>query len=131
MGIIYLVNPIGEYLRPIDKDNRFLTGERLPPPKVNNDNVKFGKWENDEDSLRKRYEYRVGNVEVRIVIKIDSNILESFENHLKYNCFSKYVRNFQNKTNRKTKEWMLGIDINHAEGITLDEYSKYINHDLK
>ena len=125
MGIIYLVKPIGEYLRPIDKENRFITGERLPPPKVNCKNLKFGKWENDEKSLKKRFESRVGNVETRIVIQIDNKYLEEFETRLKNNCFSEYIKNYKNKTKRLTREWMLGIDINEAEKIILNEYEKF------
>jgi hypothetical protein len=73
MPFIYLVNPIGTELRPIDKDKRFETGKRPKPPKVNNLNVKIGKWESDIKSLIKRYEYRVGNVNVKIVLEVDKN----------------------------------------------------------
>ena len=38
---------------------------------------------NDFDSLKKRYDYRVGNVETRIVLSIDEADVKEFEKHLK------------------------------------------------
>ena len=52
---------------------------------VNDKNLKCGKWENDFDSLKKRYDYRVGNVETRIVLSIDEADVKEFEKHLKKN----------------------------------------------
>jgi len=125
MSYIYLVKPIGEKLRPIDKDKRFLTGERPMPPKVNEKNLKCGKWESDFDSLKKRYDYRVGNVETRIVLSIDGAKVREFEKLLKITCFKKYIKNFQNATGRKTQEWMLGIEIDEAEKMIKDEFNNY------
>ena len=121
MGIIYLVNPIGEYLRPIDKDNRFLTGERLPPPKVNNDNVKFGKWENDKESLHKRYsDVFQNNFILKVILKINGiSKLREFEKQVSKNCFKKYSRV------PLTREWMIGIDLVTAEKLILEEYNKF------
>lgn len=124
MPFIYLVNPIGTELRPIDKDKRFETGKRPKPPKVNNLNVKIGKWENDIKSLIKRYEYRVGNVNVKIVLKVDKNKIILFEKHLKQNCFKEFIKNYQESTGRNTKEWMYGISIDQAEKIILMELKK-------
>tara|TARA_B110000971_G_scaffold198168_1_gene214566 strand:+ start:663 stop:1028 length:366 start_codon:yes stop_codon:yes gene_type:complete len=120
MSYIYLV-------RPIDKDKRFLTGERLMPPKVNEKNLKCGKWESDFDSLKKRYNYRVGNVETRIVLNIDRAKIREFEKLLKTTCFKKYIKKFQNATGRKTQEWMLGIEIDEAEKMIKDEFNNYKN----
>ena len=125
MPFIYLVNPIGTELRPIDKDKRFETGKRPKPPKVNNLNVKIGKWENDIKSLIKRYEYRVGNVNVKIVLEVDKNKIIQFEKHLKQNCFKEFIKNYQELTGRTTKEWMYGINIDHAEKIILMELKKF------
>ena len=130
MSYIYLVKPIGQKLRPIDKDKRFLTGERPMPPKVNNKNLKCGKWENDFDSLKKRYDYKVGNVETRIVLSIDEADVKEFEKHLKKNCLKKYINNFQSASGRKTQEWMLGIQIDEAEKIIKDEFKKYKNNEV-
>ena len=127
MSYIYLVRPIGEKLRPIDKDKRFLTGEKPMPPKVNEKNLKCGKWESDFDSLKKRYNYRVGNVETRIVLSVDGAKVREFEKLLKITCFKKYIKNFQNATGRKTQEWMLGIEINEAEKMIKDEFNNYKN----
>ncbi len=124
MPFIYLVNPIGTELRPIDKDKRFETGKRPKPPKVNNLNVKIGKWENDIKSLIKRYEYRVGNVNVKIVLEVDKNQIIKFEKHLKQNCLKKFIKNYQESTGRTTKEWMYGISIDQAEKIILMELKK-------
>jgi hypothetical protein len=125
MPFIYLVNPIGTELRPIDKDKRFETGKRPKPPKVNNLNVKIGKWESDIKSLIKRYEYRVGNVNVKIVLEVDKNKIKEFEKHLKHNCFKEFIKNYQELTGRVTKEWMYGININRAEKIILMELKKF------
>ena len=125
MSFIYLVNPIGTELRPIDKDKRFETGKRPKPPKVNNLNVKIGKWENDIKSLIKRYEYRVGNVNVKIVLEVDKNKIIQFEKHLKQNCFKEFIKNYQELTGRTTKEWMYGIKIDQAEKIILMELKKF------
>jgi hypothetical protein len=128
MSYIYLVKPIGEKLRPIDKDKRFLTGERPMPPKVNEKNLKCGKWEGDFDSLKKRYDYRVGNVETRIVLSVDGAKVREFEKLLKITCFKKYIKNFQNATGRKTQEWMLGIEIDEAEKMIKDMFNSYKNN---
>ena len=128
MSYIYLVKPIGEKLRPIDKDKRFLTGERPMPPKVNEKNLKCGKWEGDFDSLKKRYDYRVGNVETRIVLSVDGAKVREFEKLLKITCFKKYIKNFQNATGRKTQEWMLGIEIDEAEKMIKDVFDSYKNN---
>ena len=124
MPFIYLVNPIGTELRPIDKDKRFETGKRPKPPKVNNLNVKIGKWENDIKSLIKRYEYRVGNVNVKIVLEVDKNKIIHFEKHLKQNCFKEFIKNYQGLTGRTTKEWMYGINFYAAEQIIIKEAKK-------
>jgi len=124
MSYIYLVKPNGKRLRPIDKDKRFLTGERPMPPEVNEKNLKCGKWESDIDSLKKRYDYRVGDVETRIVLNIDDKIVKEFEKHLKTNCFKQFIINYQNSTGRKTQEWMLGINIDTAEKIIKEEFRK-------
>ena len=128
MSYIYLVKPIGEKLRPIDKDKRFLTGERPMPRKVNEKNLKCGKWEGDFDSLKKRYDYRVGNVETRIVLSVDGAKVREFEKLLKITCFKKYIKNFQNATGRKTQEWMLGIEIDEAEKMIKDVFDSYKNN---
>tara|TARA_B100000787_G_scaffold163047_1_gene144332 strand:- start:1 stop:387 length:387 start_codon:yes stop_codon:yes gene_type:complete len=128
MSYIYLVKPIGKKLRPIDKDKRFLTGERPMPPKVNEKNLKCGKWEGDFDSLKKRYDYRVGNVETRIVLSVDGAKVREFEKLLKITCFKKYIKNFQNATGRKTQEWMLGIEIDEAEKMIKDVFDSYKNN---
>ena len=125
MPFIYLVNPVGPELRPIDKDKRFETGKRPKPPKVNNLNVKIGKWESDIKSLIKRYEYRVGNVNVKIVLEVDKNKIIQFEKHLKQNCFKEFIKNYQESTGRTTKEWMYGINIDKAEKIILMELKKF------
>ena len=130
MSYIYLVKPLGLKMRPIDKDKRFLTGERPMPPKVNEKNLKCGKWESDFESLKKRYDYRVGNVETRIVLNIDQSKVRDFEKYLKINCFSKYIKNFQNYTGRKTQEWMLGIDINQAEKIIKIAFEDFNNNEV-
>jgi hypothetical protein len=125
MSFIYLVNPIGTELRPIDKDKRFEIGKRPKPPKVNNLNVKIGKWESDIKSLIKRYEYRVGNVNVKIVLEVDKNKIKGFEKHLKNNCFKEFIKNYQELTGRVTKEWMYSINIYQAEQIIIKEAKKF------
>ena len=89
--------------------------------KVNNKNIKFGKWENDEDSLRKRYTDVFQNkFNFKIVLRIyDISKLREFEKLVSNNCFKNYERV------GKTREWMIGIDMKTAESLILKQYDKF------
>ena len=65
MGIIYLVQPIGNRVRSIDK---LKPKDRKKPAKCNNSNVKFGKHLSNYSDLKDRYERLVGDVDVRVVV---------------------------------------------------------------
>ena len=86
-----------------------------------NENIKFGKWENDEDSLRKRYTDVFQNkFDLKIVLRIyDISKLREFEKLVSNNCFKNYERV------GKTREWMIDIDMKTAENLILKQYDKF------
>ena len=88
MGIIYLVQPIGNRVRSIDK---LKPKDRKKPAKCNNSNVKFGKHLSNYSDLKDRYESRVGDVDVRVVVNIPDNQIQEFENILK-KVFVKHIK---------------------------------------
>lgn len=119
--MIYLVQPQGDSIRSIDK---LKPKDRKKPANCNNLNVKFGKHLSDYSDLKNRYEKRVGNVDVKVIIELpDSRILE-FESLLK-KVFSKYIKNFQEESKTSTKEWMSGITLEQANKIILGEFKKF------
>ena len=107
-------------------------GAREDEEEVVEETISNDTWYQNElfESLKKRYEYRVGNVETRIVLNIDQSKVRDFEKHLKINCFNKYIKNFQNYTGRKTQEWMLGIDIDQAEKIIKIAFKDFNNNEV-
>ena len=125
MGYIYVVTPVGNELRPIDLDKRCFDGRRPYPPEVNHNNVKLGKTERPIHHRHREYKKILHNLIFKPIIYINNlNELKEFEDHLKRNCFSKYIKDFQNKTKRTTREWMEGIDIDEVVKTTLKEYNK-------
>jgi len=123
MSIIYLINPSSSESMYIYNKYDFKKAQdkgRIVA-KVNNKNIKFGKWENDEDSLRKRYTDVFQNkFDLKIVLRIyDISKLREFEKLVSNNCFKNYERV------GKTREWMIGIDMKTAESLILKQYDKF------
>jgi hypothetical protein len=121
MGIIYLVQPQGDSIRSIDK---LKPKDRKKPANCNNLNIKFGKHLSDYSDLKNRYEKRVGNVHIKVIVEIPDNQILEFESLLK-KVFSKYIKNFQEESNTSTKEWMSGITLEQANKIILSEFDKF------
>ena len=123
MSIIYLINPsTSELIYIYNKyDLKKAQDKGRVVAKVNNKNIKFGKWENDEDSLRKRYTDVFQNkFNLKIVLRIyDISKLREFEKLVSNNCFKNYERV------GKTREWMIGIDMKTAESLILKQYDKF------
>ena len=121
MGIIYLVQPIGNRVRSIDK---LKPKDRKKPAKCNNSNVKFGKHLSNYSDLKDRYESRVGDVDVRVVVNIPDNQIQEFENILK-KVFVKHIKQFQAESKTVTREWMSGITFEEAKQTILSEFESY------
>jgi acylphosphatase len=121
MGIIYLVQPIGNRVRSIDK---LKPKDRKKPAKCNNSNVKFGKHLSNYSDLKDRYESRVGDVDVRVVVNIPDNQIQEFENILK-KVFVKHIKQFQEESKTATREWMSGITFDEAKQTILSEFESY------
>ena len=123
MSIIYLINPsTSELIYIYNKyDLKKAQDKGRVVAKVNNKNIKFGKWENDEDSLRKRYTDVFQNkFDLKIVLRIyDISKLREFEKLVSNNCFKNYERV------GKTREWMIDIDMKTAENLILKQYDKF------
>jgi len=121
MGVIYLVHPQGSKIRSID---RLKPKDRKKPANCNNSNIKFGKHLSDYSDLKNRYEKRVGNVYIKVVVELPDNQISNFESLLK-KVFSKYIKNFQEESKTLTKEWMSGITLEEADKIILSEFDKF------
>jgi len=121
MGVIYLVHPQGSKIRSID---RLKPKDRKKPANCNNSNIKFGKHLSDYSDLKNRYEKRVGNVYIKVVVELPDNQISNFESLLK-KVFSKYIKNFQEESKTLTKEWMSGITLEEAGKIILSEFDKF------
>ena len=121
MGIIYLVQPIGNRVRSIDK---LKPKDRKKPAKCNNSNVKFGKHLSNYSDLKDRYESRVGDVDVRVVVNIPDSQIQEFENILK-KVFVKHIKQFQEESKTATREWMSGITFDEAKQTILSEFESY------
>ena len=123
MGIIYLVQPIGNRVRSID---RLKPKDRKKPANCNNSNVKFGKHLSNYSDLKDRYERLVGDVDVRVVVNIPDNQIQEFENILK-KVFVKHIKQFQEESKTVTREWMSGITFDEAKNIILEEHKKFMS----
>ena len=123
MGIIYLVQPRGSRIRSIDK---LKPKDRKKPANCNNSNVKCGKHLSNFSDLKDRYERRVGDVEVRVIVTIPDNQIQEFESVLK-RVFVKYIKKFQEESKTATREWMSGISIDEAKQTILSEFEKHKN----
>ena len=121
MGIIYLVQPIGNRVRSIDK---LKPKDRKKPAKCNNSNVKFGKHLSNYSDLKDRYERLVGDVDVRVVVNIPDNQIQEFENILK-KVFVQHIKQFQVESKTATREWMSGITFDEAKQTILSEFESY------
>ena len=123
MSIIYLINPsTSELIYIYNKyDLKKAQDKGRVVAKVNNKNIKFGKLENDEDSLRKRYTDVFQNkFNLKVVLRIyDISKLREFEKLASNNCFKNYERV------GKTREWMIDIDMKTAENLILKQYDKF------
>ena len=73
MGMIYLAQPRGNRVRSID---RLKPKDRKKPANCNNSNVKCGKHLSNFSDLKDRYERRVGDVEVRVIVTIPDNQIQ-------------------------------------------------------
>ena len=121
MGIIYLAQPIGNRVRSID---RLKPKDRKKPANCNNSNVKFGKHLSNYSDLKDRYESRVGDVDVRVVVNIPDNQIQEFENILK-KVFVQHIKQFQVESKTATREWMSGITFDEAKQTILSEFESY------
>ena len=123
MSLIYLINPTS--LEPMYIYNKYdlkkAFDNNRKVAKVNNKNIKFGKWENDKESLHKRYsDVFQNNFILKVILKINGiSKLREFEKQVSKNCFKKYSRV------SLTREWMIGIDLVTAEKLILEEYNKF------
>jgi len=123
MGMIYLAQPRGNRVRSID---RLKPKDRKKPANCNNSNVKFGKHLSNFSDLQDRYEKRVGDIDVKVIVTIQDNQIEEFERVLK-GVFVKYIKKFQEESQTPTKEWMSGISIGEAKQTILSEFEKHKN----
>ena len=121
MGIIYLVQPIGNRVRSID---RLKPKDRKKPANCNNSNVKFGKHLSNYSDLKDRYERLVGDVDVRVIVNIPDNQIQEFENILK-KVFVQHIKQFQEESKTATREWMSGITFDEAKQTILSEFESY------
>jgi hypothetical protein len=125
MGYIYAMQPIGDDLRPIDQDKRCFNGEKLYPPEANHNNVKIGKTERPIQYRKRDYKKIFDKFIFKIIAEYeDLDELKNDEKHLKVNVFSAYIRNFQNKKNRQTREWMEGISLDEVVNMSKNELKK-------
>ena len=123
MGMIYLAQPRGNRIRSIDK---LKPKDRKKPANCNNSNVKFGKHLSNFSDLKDRYERLVGDVDVKVIVKIPDNQIQEFESVLK-RVFVKYIKKFQEESKTATREWMSGISIDEAKQTILSEFEKHKN----
>ena len=123
MGMIYLVQPRGSRIRSIDK---LKPKDRKKPANCNNSNVKWGKHLSNFSDLKDRYERRVGDVEIQVIVTIPDNQIQEFESVLK-RVFVKYIKKFQEESKTATREWMSGISIDEAKQTILSEFEKHKN----
>ena len=124
MGMIYLAQPRGNRIRSIDK---LKPKDRTKPANCNNSNIKFGKHLSNFSDLKDRYERRVGDVDVKVIVKIPDNQIQEFESVLK-RVFVKYIKKFQEESQTATREWMSGISIAEAKQTILSEFENHKNY---
>ena len=124
MGMIYLVQPRGSRIRSIDK---LKPKDRKKPANCNNLNVKCGKHLSNFSDLKDRYERRVGDVDVKVIVNIPDNEIQEFESVLK-RVFVKYIKKFQEESQTATREWMSGISIDEAKQTILSEFENHKNY---
>jgi len=124
MGMIYLAQPRGNRIRSIDK---LKPKDRKKPANCNNSNVKCGKHLSNFSDLKDRYERRVGDVEIRVIVTIPDNQIQEFESVLK-RVFVKYIKKFQEESKTATREWMSGISIDEAKQTILSEFENHKNY---
>ena len=69
--MIYLAQPRGNRVRSID---RLKPKDRKKPANCNNSNVKFGKHLSNFSDLQDRYEKRVGDIDVKVIVNINLSL---------------------------------------------------------
>ena len=117
---IYLVNPNGKELRPLDLDPRRVN----KVAKVNNEYFKFGKSERPLRDRYKDYKKIFGDdVNFEIILNInDINKLREFEQFA-----SSKLRQFKisNPNSTRKLEWMKNITFSEAKMIILKAYKEF------
>ena len=122
--MIYLAQPRGNMIRSIDK---LKPKDRTKPANCNNSNIKFGKHLSNFSDLKDRYERRVGDVDVKVIVNIPDSQIQEFESVLK-RVFVKYIKKFQEESQTATREWMSGISIAEAKQTILSEFENHKNY---
>ena len=102
MSLIYLLSPasqIKKYIynstdlkKRIEK-NKLRPGNERIIPKANNKNIKFGRWKNCEDSLKKRYEVIFDKIKYKILFRSnDWGLIQNIETKMKNHYLKSYKR---------------------------------------
>ena len=117
---IYLVNPNGKELRPLDLDSRRIN----KVAKVNCEYLKFGKSERPLKDRYKDYKKIFGNdVNFNVILVIDDLVkLREFEKYAS-SKLNKYK--ISNPNSVRKLEWMKNITFDEAKLIILKSFNEY------
>ena len=117
---IYLVNPNGKKLRPLDLDFRRIN----KVAKVNCEYIKFGKSERTFKDRYKDYKKIFGNdVNFNVILVIDDLVkLREFEKYAS-SKLNKYK--ISNPNSVRKLEWMKNITFDEAKSIILKSFNEY------
>ena len=117
---IYLVNPNGKELRPLDLDSRRIN----KVAKVNCEYLKFGKSERPLKDRYKDYKKIFGNdVNFNVILVIDDLVkLREFEKYAS-SKLNKYK--ISNPNSVRKLEWMKNITFDEAKLIILKLFNEY------
>ena len=117
---VYLVNPNGKELRPLDLDPRRIN----KVAKVNCEYLKFGKSERPLKDRYRDYKKIFGNdVNFNVILVIDDiEKLREFEKYVSLK-FNKYK--ISNPHSARKLEWMKNITFDEAKMTILKSYKEY------
>tara|TARA_B100001057_G_scaffold180107_1_gene180806 strand:- start:278 stop:664 length:387 start_codon:yes stop_codon:yes gene_type:complete len=117
---IYLVNPNGKKLRPLDLDPRRIN----KVAKVNCEYLKFGKSERPLKDRYKDYKKIFGNdVNFNVILVIDD--LEKLREFEKYASSKLNKYKISNPNSVRKLEWMKNITFDEAKLIILKSFNEY------
>ena len=119
---IYLVQPKGRLLRPLDLDRRRIQ----KVAKVNEKFIKFGKFEKSLEVRYKDYQKIFGDdVKFEVIVSFtDISQLIEFRDHIS-SIFEGYK--ISNPGSSRKLEWMTGITFSKAKKIILHEYNYHFS----